>query len=382
VPKTLVWKHLVGQKRIKDTIGTAFENRSLGHAYLFSGPAGVGKFQATLELAFALLCKDTEEVPCYSCDACRQIAAFSHPDFHCVFPLSLGKEHKAGGDSSKLSDEGWKYVAEQTRLKIQNPYTVTESRLRHIPVEWIRELNHSIMRGTIQGDINVAIICDVDVMQAASANAMLKTLEEPPPNTIIFLLTQRPHAVLPTLRSRCQSIRFGNVTTDEAKKALCEVTGLSPDDPKVIHAVATAAGSYGNALTLVEESLDVFAEQAQILWDLCIRKASLFTVTAALESVAKEQCGGGYDYAAGEKLLVAFLHIIRTTFFHGISGSEKYIKVTSSQDTTVPVTVEAAEQLNTTCEQAIAAIRTRGNILMVLSTFFMSISEIIHGKEQ
>ncbi len=228
VPKKLVWKHVVGQRRIRDTLGTAFENASLGHAYLFSGPVGVGKFQTALELAFALLCNSTEEVPCYKCDACRQILTYAHPDFHCVFPLSLSKEHKAGGDSSKLSDDGWKYIAEQTRFKIENPYTVTESRIRHIPVEWIRELNHSIIRGTIQGNINVAIICDVDVMQAASANAMLKTLEEPPPNTIMFLLTPRPHAVLPTIRSRCQIIRFGSVAPDEATSALCRKTGLVP----------------------------------------------------------------------------------------------------------------------------------------------------------
>ncbi len=381
MPKKLVWKRLVGQKRIKDTLGAAFENNALGHAYLFSGPAGVGKFQTALELTFALLCTSEEEVPCYTCDSCRHVMTFSHPDFHCVFPVTLEREHKSGGESNKLSEKGWQYIAEQTRLKIQNPYSMAESRLPNIPVEWVRELNHSIVRGTIRGKVNVAILCDVDVMQAASANAMLKTLEEPPPNTILFLLTQRPHAVLPTIRSRCQIVRFGNVAADDLTQALCKAVSLNPDDPKVIHAVAAAAGSFGKARSLIEESLDVFAAQAELLWDLCVQEASLHTVTAALESITQEHLGGGYDYAAGEKLLIAFLHIIRATFFHGISGTQKYITVLSSQRTAVPVTVETAQRLNTTCEQAIAAVRARGNVLLVLSTFFMSITEIMHGEK-
>ncbi len=379
--KTLVWKQLVGQNRVKETLSTAFMNGSLGHAYLFSGPAGMGKFQVALELARALLCTNENNVPCYTCESCRQIDSFSHPDFHCVFPIALDKEHKVSGENTKLSDSGWQFVGDETRKKIKNPYLLTETRLLRIPVDWIRELNHSIMRGTIQGKTNVAIICDVDVMQAGSANAMLKTLEEPPANTLMILLTQRPHTVLPTIRSRCQIIRFGSIAEDVLIRALSEECSLDADDAKVKHAVNNASGSYGKALSLVEESLDVFAEQAIHLWQLCAKKVPLNTMIERVEQVTEEYLGDGYDYAAGEKLLTSFLHIIRTTFFQGIPEKGKYINGIDTDNAGIHVEVEMADQLFTSCEKAISAVRARGNVLLILITFLMSVSEILHGKE-
>ena len=381
--KKLVWKKLIGQSRIKETLAAALEGQSLGHAYLFCGASGVGKFQAALELAFALLCNQEGEVPCYECESCRQILSYSHPDFHLVFPVILEKSHKSSGDSSKLSEDGWKYISEETLKRINNPYSAVESRLMHIPVEWIRELNHSIMRGTIQGKTNVAIICDVDIMQRASANAMLKTLEEPPSNTVIFLLSQRPHAVLSTIRSRCQTVRFGSISNDDLIHSLSTKNALNPDDPKISYAVQCAGGSYGKALALIEESIDTYAEQAEYLWDLCVQKASYRKVTKALEAIADEYLGGGFDYAAAEKILLSFLHIIRKTFFQNISEKEAYIikaeKVSFSEVPTVYA--GAMDNLYTSCESAISAVRARGNVLLVLITFLMSVAEILHGQK-
>ena len=178
-----------------------------------------------------------------------------------------------------------------------------------------------------------------------------------------------------------QPVRFGNVAVDDLTQALSKAVSLPPDDPKVFHAAAAAAGSFGKALSLIEESLDVFAGQAELLWQLCVQEASLHSITGVLESITQEHIGGGYDYTAGEKLLTSFLHLIRATFFHGMSGTQKYINVLVSQPTAVPVPVETAQQLSTTCEQAIAAVRARGNVLLVLSTFFMSIMEIMHGQK-
>ena len=99
-----------------------------------------------------------------------------------------------------------------------------------------------------------------------------------------------------------------------------------------------------------------------------------------LETTTQEYLGGGYDYAAAERLLVSFLHIIRSTFFTSITGNEKYINVIPTGNLPVTVDVATADRLCTTCEKAIAAVRARGNLLLVLSTFYMSMSEIIHGK--
>lgn len=383
VQKTLVWKNLVGQQRVKDTLKAAFENNTLGHAYLFCGSLGVGKFQTALEMAFALLCTSKEEVPCYNCDSCKQIQNYSHPDFHCVFPVLLDKSHKSSSESSKLSEDGWVFVADETQKRIKNPYTMSESRLQNIPVEWIRELNQSIMRGTTQGSCNIAIICNIDILSAASANAMLKTLEEPPENTLIFLITERPHAVLPTIRSRCQIIRFGNISPDEIALALANDLSLEKNDPKILQIIESASGSYGKAKDLVDESLDLYASQAKILWELVVSNAPWNIMAQRIESIVSDHLGAGRDYAACEKFLLSFLYIIRTTFFDNIRGTEKYIYGDSQLETSSRnQSVGKTEALFECCEEAISNVRARGNILLVLVTFLMTFLEIIHGKKQ
>jgi len=169
------WKQFAGQERIKDVLGAAYEHNTLGHAYLFCGEAGTGKFAAALELGMALLCKSEHVHPCYECEACRKVLHYTHPDFHVIMPVSLQKEHKS--DSSKLTDEGWKYISGAIGARIANPYFPREfSTLPSIPVEWMRELNHAVLRGALEGGKNVAILDGVDTMNKESANSMLKTL--------------------------------------------------------------------------------------------------------------------------------------------------------------------------------------------------------------
>ncbi len=380
--KQLVWQQLVGQERVAQTLASAFSSNTLGHAYLFSGDAGVGKFQAALEICMALHCEHASQVPCFNCSSCTQILNYSHPDFHVVFPVTLDASHKSSGDSTKLSEAGWNYIAEETRYKLANPYSIEETRLKHIPVEWIRELNHSIMRGSVKGGVNTAIFCDVDTMQKESANAMLKTLEEPPARTMIILLTSRPHSVLPTIRSRCQIIRFGNIASQEMRQALIKVHAEGRDETSLDHVVERANGSMGKALLLLEESLDEFSEKAAALWEACASKMPWQRVNAELEALSQELLGGGWDYAAGEKLMLSFQFIVRKTYFQTIQGAQNYLSNESALSPEVPpLDIYKAEKLYASCENSVSAVRSRVNAHLVLLCLIMEIMEILHGKE-
>ena len=230
----LKWNKLVGQDRVKNVIGKAYQNGTLGHAYLFCGERGTGKFAAAVDLAMALLCQHEEARPCKRCPACKKADSYSHPDFHVIMPLVLQSEHKKEGGS--LSDEGWALAATTAKRRISDPYRLTQySGIPNIPVDWIREANEAIMRGGTEGPANVVIIDGVDTMSDKSANAMLKTLEEPPPGTVMILLTDKHHAVLPTIVSRCQTMRFTQLTPDQIKGALYKrlragTLGKQPDD--------------------------------------------------------------------------------------------------------------------------------------------------------
>lgn len=381
--KRLRWKYCAGQQRIKDIFATAFEHNALGHAYLFSGAAGVGKFQTALELVLALHCLNNDEVPCYVCESCKQVLHYNHPDFHYVFPVVLEPLHKNSSDSTRLSEEGWRYITESAQKKISDPYSFCDTSMGHIPVEWVRELNAAILRGRVQSDYSVAVIEGIDMMHAASANAMLKTLEEPPAGTLIILLTEKLHAVLQTIKSRCQIIRFGNLTTEEIASALSRQYSKGIDDPALRRAAYSADGSLGKAKTLIEESSGVYTEQAQKLWDLCVTATSWTQISSTLETLCSDHLNGGKNFTACEKLLRALQQLIRAAFFQTITGSGKYFDEIQLCPADPPAcNAHHIHTIAMECEEAIAAVNARGNIMLVLTTLTMSLTEILHGKKQ
>jgi hypothetical protein len=154
--KRLVWKDLVGQERVKEMLGAAFARGTLGHAYLFCGEEGVGTFQAAAELAMALLCRGQgDAAPCHACDSCRTAAHNAHPDLGIVLPVVLRKEHRGSGGT--LSQEGWEHLSQTVRERLASPYVAPAAdAVRTIPVEWIREITHAVLRGALAGERHVA----------------------------------------------------------------------------------------------------------------------------------------------------------------------------------------------------------------------------------
>jgi DNA polymerase-3 subunit delta' len=208
----LAFGNVLGQERAKRRLAAAFAPDRLGHAYLFSGPDGVGKTLLAQEAARALLCRgDVLPRPCGLCPDCRLFAHDGHPDF-----LLLQPE----GDS------------------------------RVIKIEMIRDLIHTFSLMPVQGDRRVAIIRDADALQEPAANALLKTLEEPPASALLILTSSRPRALLPTLRSRCQEIRFEPLSAEHLRAILEGRAGLEKED--IAAAVRLADGSADRALQLIE----------------------------------------------------------------------------------------------------------------------------------
>ncbi|MDR2693199.1 MAG: hypothetical protein LBB74_03180 [Chitinispirillales bacterium] len=285
------WNKLVAQERVKDVLGRVFESGALGHAYLFCGERGVGKFAAAVDLAMAVLCQCKDAAaprPCGECPSCRRAAAYSHPDLHVIMPLCLSAEHK-GGEGGALSEEGWALASASVRARIDDPYRLPRyDGIPHIPVEWVREADHAVMRGAVEGASGVAIIDGVDTMKKESANALLKTLEEPPPGMLLLLLTERVHSVLPTILSRCQTVRFPLLPPEVVGAELCGRFGISTslndrmaandritaDDSITASdrvAAAAAAGSLGLAISEYENPLDEYYGHAASLWGDCLR---------------------------------------------------------------------------------------------------------------
>ncbi|MDL5053604.1 DNA polymerase III subunit delta' [Oscillatoria laete-virens NRMC-F 0139] len=145
----------------------------LAHAYLFAGERGAGKFDTAIALAQAVNCPEFSTLgdACGQCESCRKFAALNHPDLFAVRP---------------------------------------ESKSRQIKIEQIQALNKAVFQKPMMARVKVVIIEDADCMNPPAYNAFLKTLEEPPLNCLMMLLTTLPEAIPDTIVARCQKIRFAD----------------------------------------------------------------------------------------------------------------------------------------------------------------------------
>lgn len=203
------------------------------HAYLFSGPAGAPLVDTAMALAMALSCQTARGLGCGTCEACAKIAAGIHPD---VVTL------------------------------------VREGAAQIVPIESVR--NQVIARIGLpphEGLIRMFVVEEATAMAPPAANALLKTLEEPPARTLFVLCTTAPEQLLPTIRSRCQRIRFagGSGLAPDADPSKTErVTSLGHElaadrhDPTLPSRIAEVKGDAAAVLVAAARQLHARAQSA------------------------------------------------------------------------------------------------------------------------
>jgi len=374
---TLQWKNLIAQERIKNVLESAWQNKTLGHAYLFCGECGVGKFAAALDIASLLLCQNEEVKPCGGCSACKKVLSYSHPDFHIVMPMLLSPEHKK---ESALSELGWQFVAACAKQRIDDPYKMPEySGIPDIPVDWMREATQAIQRGAVEGGYNVTIMDGVESMKKETANAILKTLEEPPPGTVIIALTDRINYVLPTIVSRCQVLRFSYLPPEVIGAQLCSRFSVNSDDPRID--TAAAGGSLGAAIAEFEVDEAEWYEAASGIWKSCCSGDF-----AALSERVDALGGGAEAYTACQKIFKSLLRLVRIAFLEKFGAPVNYFKSNVNMlcqielpDTVTPCDCEKLIRL---CQEGISALESRGNSGLVLANFLCSLTEMLDVKKQ
>jgi len=214
----------VGQPLATLLIKKMIETGRVGGSYLFSGPQGVGKKTTAQFLAMAVNCKTSPFPPCGACPACEKILTRNHPDFMTLTPLP-GKQA--------------------------------------IAIEQVRELQKTLSFGPYEGKRRVVMIDPAERLGLEAANALLITLESPPEHTLLILISSSPYALLETIRSRCQVIRF----TPLPRGALVDIANragvpVSPDDP----ALELCQGSATRLLALLQPDIqEIYTEMDTFL---------------------------------------------------------------------------------------------------------------------
>lgn len=228
---------IIGQDHAVGLLARAFDSERLSHAYLFQGPEGVGKETTALELAAALNCESEGLHSCGECSACSMARRLSHPDIHLIFPTP----------STIKPDE----YAALIETQVRNGFRDADFG-RKIPLISVETVNAEVVVRANQrpyvGPWKIFVLSDADAMSPEAANALLKTLEEPPDDTVIILTTSRPSALPATIVSRCQRVPFVRLKADAIERILVGDSRLGFDQKRAKAVAALARGSAGRAV--------------------------------------------------------------------------------------------------------------------------------------
>ena len=222
-----MWQ-IVGQGRALSLLQRSLETGSLAHAYLFVGPAHVGKMTLAINLAQALNC-EAAEFPCGECEPCRRIASAKHADVQVI-------DLRSSGDST------------ETEVKVK------------ISVEQIEQLQHSASLPPFEGKYKVFILDGVEFFSIGAANRLLKTLEEPEYGVVFILLTTKESLVPETIISRCQRVELVPLTVNEVEDALYTCWGVESQKARLLARIANGCLGWAVSATGDDSILQQRAE--------------------------------------------------------------------------------------------------------------------------
>jgi DNA polymerase-3 subunit delta' len=257
------WSTVIGQERIKTLLKRILQTKKVAHAFLFYGPEGIGKDALAIEFAKALNCSEDNIEACGMCTHCLRMQSFAHPNVRFVFALPVGKNEKAGDDPiNVLSESQVTEVRDQLLLKSKDSYHQIEiAKANFIKINSVRDIKREAAMSQNEQGKKIFIFFNADMMNTEASNSLLKTLEEPLPNTILLLTTSKKDHLLPTIVSRCQLLQCDILTDEEIVNALIRRDAIDKVQARLI--AQLSQGSYTQARRLC--SLNIIEERREIV---------------------------------------------------------------------------------------------------------------------
>jgi len=230
------WSHIFGHEQQKQVFRRMIRNQTHSHAYLFFGPDGIGKETFALELARVLNCtQPSEDGSCGHCQNCTLINAQTHPDVVYLSP----REGK-------------------------------------ILIEDVRDFIFYLGLKKTLGKYRIGIIRSAELFSREEVqNCLLKTIEEPPENTIIILLTSQIHMLLPTILSRCQRIQFQLLKPEDIARFLLQTYDIP--EQRAQEVARQSQGRIRNAIEITE-GVEPLIEKVFFLWDWVVNQREIFSL--------------------------------------------------------------------------------------------------------
>ena len=298
--RPLLFDNVVGQNHVTVTLKNAISNNRIAHAYLFSGPRGVGKTTTARILAKSVNCNEGPTPnPCNKCDNCVEITESRNLD---VFEID--------GASNRGIDE-------------------------------IRNLRENIRYSSAKGKYRIYIIDEVHMLTKEAFNALLKTLEEPPSNVMFIFATTEPHKVLPTIISRCQRFDFKRISSNDIVgrlELICKEEKIEFDKESLFLIARKADGSMRDAMSLMDQVISFAGEKfslkdvenvlGMVDKDLFFRITDYITeksIKSGLELVDRVK-KEGYDFI---EFLTGLLEHFRNIFILRTTGQDSLLDISA-----------------------------------------------------
>jgi DNA polymerase-3 subunit delta' len=255
-PIGMYFRDIFGLEEVKRTLIQAVRHNHVAHAQLFAGEEGTANLALALAFARYIHCTQPQEYDaCGKCASCSKMDKLVHPDVHFVFPVSSTTKI-----SKPLSQD---FLKEWREFSLQQPYgTITdwlatigaESKTPTISAEESRKIVSTLSLMPFEAESKILLIWLPEYLNVTSANALLKALEEPPANTLFFLVSQEPEKMLITILSRLQRIRIRAFQDEEIAHFLVEKHKVEQNKAKQI--AHLAEGNMHKALSLLQEIED------------------------------------------------------------------------------------------------------------------------------
>lgn len=380
------WDRLIGLEREKSLLQKAIISKKIASAYLFYGNEGIGKKAMALQFAKTINCENPiiDKIigkidSCNECDSCKMMNNLSHPNLHLIYSIPTGKatDNKSDSPISKLDDKQISDLQLQLEKLSLNPYHRFLLQGAHtIKIDQIREIKKKIALTSARKGKSFIIIFNAEEMTRESANAFLKTLEEPNDNTHIILITSQKDSLLDTILSRTQLFYFHTPTIEEIKEGLVEKFGFDENKSQVIAALSN--GSIASALEQFEkEFIDLRSELVDILRIALRKKGYRIDLIERIDKLIKEN-----DSKEIISALLLFEIWFRDSLYYSKSKEllkiinldmkdviEKFVNNISNFDYT-----EAIKLI----EKSIILIKKNVNIQLILVNLYLGLRTYLH----
>lgn len=314
------FKDIIGHNLVKKNLIDSVKKNRISHAQLFLGDEGSGNLPMAIAYAQYISCENkNDEDSCGTCSSCLKFQKLTHPDLHFVFPVATNKTITKKPISSKfiqewrqlvISKDGYITLADlQEQLKTENKQLL-------IPKDESVEILKTLSLKTYESEYKTMIIWFPEKFNNASANKLLKIIEEPPAKTLFLLVAHDVEQILTTIISRTQLVKIGRINEHELSQEL--INKYSIQEPEAYNIARLSEGNFNQAINIIKQNeIKISFHHMFVSWMRLAFKADV----PALINWTEEIASNSFGREKQKQFLTYGLHIFRESLINNYGNS-------------------------------------------------------------